>query len=213
MATPDDAIGTALSAVLRLDREGRLDEAKAELERIRLTLDPATPARARSELLRLGARVLRHRHDPESLGRLAMPPRVPLVSPSRHPRLTRGLCRWPPWRWRRATWPSARRPQPAGGQGRCWMTETRRSPAGRRPSWAGRTSPGAVTFPPSPLSTTPSPSTGASGTISASPRHGSGSPWRWTMRGASMRRAVCSTMTGPGGLGNRGCVASRSFIG
>lgn len=67
MATPDDAIGTALSAVLRLDREGRLDEAKAELERIRLTLDPATPARARSELLRLGARVLRHRHDPESL--------------------------------------------------------------------------------------------------------------------------------------------------
>lgn len=68
MATPDDAIGTALSAVLRLDREGRLDEAKAELERIRLTLDPATPARARSELLRLGARVLRHRHDQVSLG-------------------------------------------------------------------------------------------------------------------------------------------------
>lgn len=67
MSVPDPAVEAALERVLQLDRAGELDGAKEELERLRIELPPTATVEIRSRILRVSARVLRHRHDEASL--------------------------------------------------------------------------------------------------------------------------------------------------
>ena len=67
MTTPDLTVEAALERVKQLDRAGDLDGAKEEVERLRLELQPTATVQIRSRLLRVGARVLRHRHERASL--------------------------------------------------------------------------------------------------------------------------------------------------
>ncbi|QNP54848.1 tetratricopeptide repeat protein [Tessaracoccus defluvii] len=67
MTTPDPTVEAALERVKQLDRAGDLDGAKEEVERLRLELQPTATVQIRSRLLRVGARVLRHRHERASL--------------------------------------------------------------------------------------------------------------------------------------------------